>query len=326
MKSMPKIGLALSGGGVRGLAHLGVLDVLQNASVPVRYIAGTSMGGIIAGLYASGIPIEDIIAFCEEIGIMSLASLENNWRGIFGHEKMQKYLADFLGNKDITFEDLKVPVAVVATDIETGEMVVLDKGPLIPALLATSAFPIVFAPVYHQGRWLVDGGVLNNFPVDIVRHMGADRVLGVITPPGVKLGLETEEERQERVKQQRLLNARNLFSRNISAPDWRQPFLIAETSVGYSISIINETRMVLSPPDLILRVYMPNMGTFDSNKNGEIIEAGRKVALAHLTEIRKLRTAPLPPHWQRRLSSFISRAIRAWYMFREPEYPLYPPV
>jgi len=316
--TQPRIGLALSGGGVRGLAHLGVLQVMEQNEVPVGCIAGTSMGGLVGGLYAAGVPLPDLLEVGVSAGIMDFAAPDRSWRGLFQHKKMASYLADILGSPDLTFEDLRFPLCVVATDVETGEVVLLDRGPLIPALLATSSFPIMFAPVRYQERWLVDGGVLNNFPVDIVRHMGADRVLGVNVPPSVKLPLEPAQERGG-------LSPGSLISFSNRTRDWKTPFLIAETSVSWTSGLITQERLERCPPDLLLEVHLPNVGVFATGKNAQVIEAGRAVAMSHLAELVDLKTRALPSPWSRRLDELRRRLQRAWEAFCEPAYPCYPP-
>jgi NTE family protein len=268
------------------LAHLGVLQVLEHAQVPVHLIAGTSMGGLVAGMYAAGVPLQDLFAFARKAGLMDLASPDRMWRGLFGHSKMARHLADFLGGHDITFDDLKVPLAVVATDLETGQAIVLDRGLLIPALLATAAFPLVFAPVRHQGRWLVDGGVVNNLPVDVVRQMGAERVLAVSTPSSVRLDPDREPE-------QTGLSTRGLYLLNNHTRDWKLPFLIATTSVEIAALVANQARLAAYPPDLLLEICLPNVGLFSSNGNQAIIEAGREIALEHLEELEDLKKTPI---------------------------------
>ncbi len=313
-----KIGLALSGGGMRGLAHIGVLSVLEEEGIPVDFIAGTSMGGIITLLYAAGLPLQRLREVGEEVRLLQIATPDPHRQGLIGHEKMAAYLAELLGRDDLTFEELRMPAAVVATDVETGEMVILDEGPVIPAMMATSAFPLMFAPVRHRGRWLVDGGATNNFPFDLVRTMGADRVLGVATPPSVKLGLEESAAPRGRLERITLLR---LFTR---PGDWYRPFVIAETSVGHTIGIVTQRRMEVSPPDLLLTVSLPNVGTFATNLNRRIIAAGEQLAREHLTELRALRDRPLPPPWRRRWADFRLRLRRAIAACRAPLYGLYP--
>jgi len=308
-RQKPNVGVALSGGGLRGLAHLGVLQVLEENGIPVNVIAGTSMGGIIAGLYAAGVSLERLIAFAERTGLMDLASPDRHWRGLFCQKRMAARLADLLGSEEITFEELRIPAAVVAADLETGDLIILDKGPLIPALLATSAFPILFSPVRHEGRWLVDGGVLNNLPVDIVRWMGADRVLGVSVPPSVRLSLEEAE-------QQRSLSLRGLRLFGNHTRDWKLPILIAEASSSITIQAINRRRLALYPPDLLLEIHLPNVGLlFSENGNHAIIEAGRRVALERRAQLALLQR-PLPPAWRRRVTSTARRLRRVWRELR----------
>lgn len=318
----PKIGVALSGGGIRGLAHLGVLEVLEEARIPVDYLAGTSMGGIVGACYAAGVPLKEAIAFTQRLGLVDIASPDSGWRGLFGHAKMAKLLAELLGSESLTFEALRIPLAVVAADIERGEMVVFDRGPLIPALLATSAFPIMFSPVHYEGRWLIDGGVINNFPVDLVRQMGAERVLGVTVPPSVTLTMVNNGESHERER----LSLRTLFSSfSQRALDWKMPLLIAETGASLTMEIVNRERLRLSPPDFLLEIQLPNMGTFATDKSAEAIEAGRKAALAAIGELVKLRNAPRPGDMWQRWQRLNRRLRRAWTAFNAPEAGCFPP-
>lgn len=315
-KGKPRVGVALSGGGLRGLAHLGVLQVLEETQIPVNVIAGTSMGGIIAGLYAAGVPLEKMIAFSKNTGLLDLASPDLHWRGLFSQKKLSEHLANLLGGEEIAFEELRIPAAVIAADLETGDLVILNKGPLIPALLATAAFPILFSPVRHQGRWLVDGGVLNNLPVDVVRWMGAERVLGVSVPPTVQLSLE-EPERQKRLP---LHGLRRVGERT---RDWKLPILIAEASSGITVQAINRRRMALFPPDLLLEVRLPNVGLlFSDNGNLTIVEAGRRVAMDHRAELAIL-AQPLPPLWWQRLTTTWRRLHRLPAALKDPAQPLY---
>ncbi len=321
MRNKPKIGVALSGGGIRGLAHLGVLAVMEEHHIPVDYLAGTSMGGILAGVYAAGVPLDAITEFAMHVGLIDLASRDSEFRGLFGHDKFARLLSDLIGRDDLTFEDLRIPVAVIAADVETGATVVLDSGPLIPALMATSSFPIVFAPYHYQGRWLIDGGVVNNFPVDLVRRMGADRVLGVETPAHVCLALHRQENQDKPTKR---LSTRGIFApfSNLTH-DWKLPLLVAEVGAGHTIQAVNQMRLKLTPPDVLLSVHMHNVGTFATDKSEQVVELGRKVAMENLRDLKSL-THPLPPRWIQRGQRFWRRVERAWRVFQEPEYPMFP--
>jgi NTE family protein len=293
-----------------------VLQVLEEEDIPVHMMAGTSIGGLVASLYGAGIPLSDLMTFGAKFGIMDLASPDRKWQGLFGQAKLADLLADLLGGPEVTFEDLEIPLAVTATDLETKELVILDTGPLIPALMATAAFPLFFSPVHYRSRWLVDGGVLNNYPVDIVRQMGADRVLGVQVPPSIQLPLREEKDRG--------LSPRGLSILTSLAREWKLPFLIAESSVSISIAMITHTRTSLSPPDLAIDVELPNVGVFTSDSNVEIIAAGRTAAKDRLEELERLKSRPFPPRWRRRLARELRRLRRAWTVYRQPEYPLFP--
>jgi len=320
MKEQAKIGVALGGGGLRGLAHIGVLQAMEEARIPIHALAGTSMGGIIAGLYAAGVPLAKI----EEVGtkttLLDFAIPDPNRHGLIGHSKMYQFLADVIGSDAITFADLKVPTAMIAADLETGEMITLSEGPLIPAMLATSAFPIVFGPVYHQGHWLVDGGVLNNLPFDIVRWLGADRVIGVNTPPGIHNLLKLPEENEKRPR----LSPQSIFAVIARPGDWKIPLLVAEASVALTAALVNRKRHELCPPDLLLDIPILNTGTFMADNSKEIVERGRRAAMESMADLLRLRDVPLPQRWQRQLNEVGWRLRRAWEAYKAPRYPAFP--
>lgn len=318
MKREPHIGLALSGGGVRGLAHVGVLEFLEEEQIPISHLAGTSMGGIVAGLYAAGLSIQELKKISTTTGVLDFATPDPNRYGLLGHKKMRAFFVEALGSADVTFADLSIPTTLIATDLESGEMVRLNEGPLIPAMLATSAFPFMFGPVRYNGRWLIDGGALNNFPFDVVRSMGADRVLGVRTPMHVRLTLKQNTTPRPRL----MLNA--LFSPDVQWIDWKKPFLIAEHSVHHTIGLIHRRRMELSPPELVLNVSLPNVGTFTTDRNAEIIEAGYAVAEASQDKIRRLQDTPLPSPSVQSVRNFILRLRRAWQAFQRPPHVPFP--
>ena len=198
--SKPKVGLALSGGGARGLAHIGVLKVLQREGIPVDFLAGASMGGVIAAGHAAGLSPEFMAAEAQRMGqlrnLITLMDRSLPRLGLFEGQKVREYLAEHLGN--ITFDELKIPLALVAVDLETGKEVLLRSGRVVDAVRATISLPGVFAPVHLDGQLLVDGGVLNNLPADVVREMGADVVIAVdvsIVLEGLPSLLEAQEQR-----------------------------------------------------------------------------------------------------------------------------------
>ena len=208
-QSKPKIGLVLSGGGAKGFAHIGVLKVLEQAGVKIDYIGGTSMGAVVGGLYASGYNahqldsifkatnfdelIKDFIPrssknFYEKkndelyafvlpfnkfrIGIPTALS-----KGLYNYNLLNRLTKNVRHVRD--FKDLPTPFICIGSNIETGEEVLLNEGYLAKAILASAAFPTLFSPVEIDNKLLVDGGVTNNYPIEAVRKMGADIVIGV---------------------------------------------------------------------------------------------------------------------------------------------------
>lgn len=174
-----KIGLALSGGAAKGFAHLGVLKVLVENKIPVDCIAGTSAGSFAGGAFASGLSIEEIIEIGRGRGWLKLGRFSFSPRGILSNSPMRQMIEEKFPCK--RFEDLPIPFAAVACDLETGNEVVLkDKGDLAFAICASCAIPGVFVPLEDaQGRMLVDGGVVAPVPTKAVRKMGAEIVIAV---------------------------------------------------------------------------------------------------------------------------------------------------
>jgi NTE family protein len=172
---MNKIGLALGGGGAKGFAHIGVLHALEELAIHPDLLTGTSMGGVIAALYAAGLSVEHIEASLRATGLTVFAAREPSRLGLVGRAKLMAWLDGLLG--DVTFDHLPRKLAMMAVDLESGAEVVLDHGRVIDAVLATTAFPGLFAPVEHDGRYLIDGGALNNVPFDVARHLGAEQVI-----------------------------------------------------------------------------------------------------------------------------------------------------
>jgi NTE family protein len=177
------VGLALGGGGARGLAHIGVLKVLERERVPIECLAGTSMGGLVAALYGSGLySIAELEQEAEQVGkfkeMIKLVDLGLQQAGLIKGARIYGYMMERLG-PDLTFADLGLPIALVAVDMITGQQVILQEGPLIDAIRATISVPGVFVPVERGDYKLVDGGILNNVPADVVRDLGADIVIAV---------------------------------------------------------------------------------------------------------------------------------------------------
>ena len=174
-----KIGLALGSGGAKGLAHIGILKVLQNNDIPVDLVAGSSMGSVIGGLYAVQYDIEQMERVVNETDWQLLLSLVDPslGQGLIKGEKIRDFIKKHLG--DVDFEELEIPFSAVATDIKTGEAVALNQGSVVSAIRASISLPLIFKPVEYQDKLLTDGELSQPVPVKTVKEMGADIVIGV---------------------------------------------------------------------------------------------------------------------------------------------------
>lgn len=250
------IGLALGGGAVRGLAHIGVLKVLKRHGIPVDFIAGTSIGGAIGGLVAAGINIEEIEEFILSYPWYKLVDIGVGKGGIMAGNRLRGAFMELLQEKglgEVRIEELPVPFRAVSVDLVKGEPYIWERGKLILAIRATTSIPGVFAPVSHEGMVLVDGGVLNNLPADLPRKAGVDVVVAV----------DVEREHEEREP------------RNMLEVLYR----------SYSIMTVALRRTNLRYADFVLRPEVGHILSLDVTKMQECIQAGEKEAEEHLTAL-----------------------------------------
>ncbi|MCU1286702.1 MAG: Patatin [Acidobacteriales bacterium] len=173
----PKIGLALGGGFARGVAHVGVLKVFEEEGIPIDYIAGTSSGAVIAAMYSSGVCAKELEEIAALLKFSDFARLTISRLGLWTTDPMINLLKRIL--KVQTFEELRIPLAVSATEFASGDSVVFTSGPLIDALRASCAYPGAFLPVAVNGRLMVDGLLAHPVPTTPLKQMGADRVVAV---------------------------------------------------------------------------------------------------------------------------------------------------
>lgn len=172
----PKIGLALSGGATLGAAHIGALQVLEREGIHPDFVAGTSAGALIGAAYCAGVPLDELSSIFLSLKWPTLVKLSlKNTLSIFDTQPMEEFLIKKIGNID--FQDLKIPFAAIGCDLITGKRIVLDHGPLAPAIRASASVPGLFSPVEIDNHLLVDGGVVDNLPVEQVRTMGAGFVI-----------------------------------------------------------------------------------------------------------------------------------------------------
>ena len=176
----PKIGLALGSGGARGLAHLGIIKVLKENNIPIDFIAGTSIGAIVGAYYSLN---EEVDSLSEQItkltkkDLVKLIGIISPRKAIIGDSKIKQFITNLI--KDSSFSDLKIPLIVITTEMSTGNEVRIKKGKLNVALRASISIPGILPPAKIKNKLFLDGGIVNPTPVDVVKEMGADIIIGV---------------------------------------------------------------------------------------------------------------------------------------------------
>ncbi len=318
MNKNPKVGLALGSGAARGLAHIGVLKVLEENKIPIDFIAGTSMGALIGATYAAGLDIEQI----EEIACntdwkltarLFLPTLPRS--GFVEGKRIKDFLKTLIGDSNI--DTLKVPFAVVATDLLTGEEIVIHKGSLVEAVRASISIPVIFTPVRHQNRFLVDGGLVNPVPTSVAAEMGADVIIAVNVIPSVDIRMKRirmkNEERmsfskkalssailenrlskyiQDKLEKSALANKiENLFTKNaMSEKEVKAPNLIdvVMQTVHIAENEICLLRLKQNQPDILVEPEINAVGLLEFFKAPEAIKSGEDAAIKTLPSIEKL--------------------------------------
>jgi NTE family protein len=208
-----KVGLALGSGGARGMAHIGVLEVLEKENIHIDMIAGTSSGAVIGALLAQGKNVEEIDVLARNWDWKHRAQIIDLTlpkSGFIAGKKLKEFLKSIIG--DIEFSDLKLPFACVATDVMTGEEVVINRGSVLEAVRASISLPIIFAVVKWQGRYLVDGGLVDPVPVSVLKDMGADFIIAVNVSPLMSTGQERIYPQETNRKKAPVIKEPNIFN------------------------------------------------------------------------------------------------------------------
>lgn len=259
----PAIGLALGGGFARGMAHIGVLKVLEEESIPIRVVAGTSVGALIGAAYCSGLSLDELDHLARSCRFTTFARWTVSRYGFASNDRMVSFLTRTLKVK--TFEELRIPLGVAATDFNTGEGVVFHSGSIIDPVRASCAYPGMFLPVNIRGRWLVDGMLSHPVPTRPLREMGAERVLAV--------------------------HLKGQWSKN-GAP--RHLFDV----IGQSFAIAQDMMSHLwrGAADVIVEPDVAGFAYDDFKRAGELIRSGELAMRQALPEVRKwLETPAITP-------------------------------
>jgi len=268
-----KVGLALSGGAARGLAHIGVLRIFEKERIPISMIAGTSIGAIVGAIYAQGksaAKLEEVVMDVGWRDLIRMVALTPPKTGFFSGRKIKTRLKEIIGEMD--FKDLPIPFACVATDIITGEEVVMNEGSVLEAVIASMSLPIIFKAAKWQGRYLVDGGVTNPVPVSVLKDMGADFIIAsnVVIKPIERI--------QNTLKAEAQKDTGNLKEPNI--------FDIMIRFVN--ITSYQAVKSSLSRSDIVIRPQVAHIGSSDFKNARECINQGELAAQALVQEIKRM--------------------------------------
>jgi len=258
-----KIGLALGGGAARGLAHIGVLEVLEKEGIPIDMIAGTSAGATIGALYAQGKEASQIKDLAINMGwkrLISLVDLTLPRSGFIEGTKIKNLLKSIIG--DIEFSDLKIPLACVATDISSGEEVVISQGSVLEGVRASISIPVIFTAVKWKDRYLVDGGLVNPVPVKTVREMGADFIIAVNVIP-------------------------DMGDRIQRAQEFKQPGIFHVMLQSIYIATYSLVRSSLEGADIVIEPRLTHIGYGDFHRARDCISQGELAAQDSIPKIKK---------------------------------------
>jgi NTE family protein len=255
------IGLALSGGVTFGAAHVGVIRALEEQNIHIGWVAGTSVGAVIGALYAFDVPVGEIESIVRHSSWLDVGQFAPSRLGLLSNSRLGKTLTGKLG--DVNLEDAPRPFTVIAVDIRTGEKLTLRQGNLARAVMASTCIPGIFAPVQWGNRLLVDGGIIENLPIDAVRQLGAERVVGVA------------------------LRARFPYP---------QPKTVIDIVINASrILVYNTARAESNQTQVIIVPKLTAYSSMDTNHIPELIEEGYRAAQNAINDIRGLVARPLSP-------------------------------
>lgn len=234
------IGLALGGGAVLGAAHIGVIRTMEEYNVPVKYISGTSIGSLVAALYAFGIKWEEMQEIALKLNWLHITRLTLSKYGLLSNEKIKNIVDERLG--DAKIEDSKIPLSIIATDISQAKTVVIQKGSVGEAVMASTCIPGVFIPVEKGEQFLIDGGVMENIPVLALHKMGS----------GFKIGVD--------------LNSNNTFSK---------PNNIVEVLINtVHLTLRNASKLQTKKADLLITPDLSKFNHYKTSQVPELIKMG----------------------------------------------------
>jgi NTE family protein len=274
-----KIGLALGGGAAKGVAHIGVLKALEDAKVNIDFIAGTSVGAMIAALYAFNVDIEAIGSLARRLTMSKVTSFKLNKTGFFTTESLRELILEYVG--EVNIEDALIPLSIVATDINSGEEIILTTGSVADAVCASAAIPGIYIPVELNGRTLVDGGLVQNVPIEALQALGA----------GVTIASH--------------LNSVSYYSEISHVLDVMRN--------AFEIAVSQHTQDQLKDADLLISMDLSDFSLRDNTERyDELFDIGYRAATIQLTKLAWYKKT--------NLLLYVGRLIKELAPFKLPEF------
>ena len=318
MSSRKTVGLVLGSGASRGWAHIGIIEALEEAGIPIDFIAGSSVGAYIGALYSSGSldSLKEFLVRMDGKKIFSYFDVVFPRSGLLNGSKRVQELFSMHTDKK-TFEELDIPLVMVATDLERGKKVVLKSGDIIEALRATMSYPGLFAPVRVKGRWLVDGGIVDPVPVGMARAMGAEIVIAVdlnsrivsrskqaeaatssesseVMSGGTSTPLETSHRNElvkkmtdfyEGVESSLRHKASEFLDRDLATPDITETVM---TSIGIMQERITRINLAVDQPDILIQPRLGELKMMNFDQVEHSIQEGYIGVQEKLEDIHNL--------------------------------------
>lgn len=307
MMNTCKVGLVLGSGASRGWAHIGAIEALQDAKIPIHLVAGSSVGAFIGAIFASG-GLEQLKRYVIDMdgeSMFSFSDLSFIRSGLLDGDKKLSELFCMHSNKK-NFNELEIPLKVVAADMYSGGQVVLDSGDLLKALRASLSYPGLFSPVYYKGRWLIDGGVVDPVPVGVARAMGADIVIAVnldselvsrkrhqktgavpeIAPPQIRNEfLKKLAARYDAVEKSILKHLERQKEKKPTPPGTRQ---VISAAIQLMQDRITRVNFAVNPPDILITPRLGDLKMLDYDQVEHAIEEGYIATRNKVNDIRML--------------------------------------
>ena len=291
-----KIALVLSGGGARGIAHIGVIEELKKRDYEISSIAGSSMGALVGGMYAAGKMEEFKKWMCslDKLKVFNLIDFTLSTYGLVKGDKVFNAIKEFV--PDVNIEDLKIDFSATAADISNHKEIVFRKGSMYEAIRASTAIPTVLTPVIKDGSVIVDGGVMNNIPIENVKRNKGDLLVAVYVNadvPTVKLEMSKKEEKEKKSVYLQKINGfyEHLYKVNPKSKNEKLGyFTLIEKTINSTALKLAQLTIEKGAPDILINISRDTCGTYDFYKAEELVEIGRISAQKCLDEFEMKET------------------------------------